>query len=89
MSVMMVSEVGGQTREGYDMMLEAVGDALKQAPGFLMHMSHPAEDGWRVVEIWASKEDATRFFAVHIAPKLPDGIRPKLSFLPLHDVLQP
>jgi hypothetical protein len=89
MSVMMISEIGGQTPEGYDGMLAAVGEELKRAPGFVMHMSHPTEDGWRVVEIWESRDHAGRFFAAHIAPKLPDGIRPKLTFSPLHSVLRP
>ncbi|WP_149762926.1 hypothetical protein [Neomesorhizobium albiziae] len=53
------------------------------APGFV-HMSHPVEAGWRVVEVWRSREDAARFLAAHIAPNLRDGIRPKLSFQPLH-----
>lgn len=89
MSVMMISEVGGQSPQGYDAMLALVGNALRQAPGFIAHMSHPAEGGWRIVEIWNSREDAARFFGAHIAPNLPDGIRPKLSFQPLHNVLKP
>lgn len=54
----------------------------------MMHLSHPTETGWRVVEVWNSREDATRFFAAHIAPILPEGIRPKLSFEPLHSLLR-
>jgi hypothetical protein len=89
MPVMMISEVGEQSAQGYDGMLALVGDALRQAPGFILHMSHPADAGWRIVEVWNSREDATRFFATHIAPHLPDGIRPKLSFQPLHSLLEP
>jgi hypothetical protein len=89
MAVMMISEVNGQSPQGYDVLLEAVGDSLRQSPGFIMHMSYPVETGWRIVEVWDTREDATRFFAAHIAPKLPDGIRPKLSFQPLHDLLKP
>jgi ketosteroid isomerase-like protein len=62
---------------------------LKQAPGFVMHMAHPTEAGWRIVEVWRSQEDATRFFAAHIAPNLPEGVRPKLSFQPLHSLVGP
>lgn len=87
MPVMIVSEVSGQTPEGYDRLLATVGDALRLAPGFVMHLSHPVDGGWRVVEVWRSREDATRFFAAHIAPNLPDGIRPKLSFQPLHSLV--
>ncbi|MFT4100487.1 MAG: hypothetical protein QM674_05495 [Burkholderiaceae bacterium] len=88
MSVMMISDVSGQTSQGYDGMLASVSEALRQAPGFVMHMSHPAENGWRIVEVWNSREDATRFFAAHIAPNLPDGLHPKLSFVPLHSLLE-
>lgn len=88
MPVMMISEVSGQSPQGYDGMLAFVGDALRQAPGFILHMSHPDEAGWRIVEVWNSREDATRFFAAHIAPNLPDGVRPKLSFQPLHSLLK-
>jgi len=88
MSVMMISEVSGQSAQGYDGMLARAGDALTRAPGFIMHMSHPVEAGWRIIEIWNSREDAARFFAAHIAPHLPDGLRPKLSFQPLHSLLR-
>jgi hypothetical protein len=88
MSVMMISEIGGQSSQGYDGMLALLGDALKEAPGFIMHMAHPVNDGWRVVEVWNSREDAARFFAAQVAPHLPNGIRPKLSFQPLHSLVK-
>ena len=89
MAVMMTSEVSGQTLVGYSSLFDAVSLALKSAPGFVMHASHPVDGGWRVVEIWNTREDAARFFASMIAPHLPEGIRPKLSFAALHDVVQP
>lgn len=89
MAVIMTSEIAGQTLQGYDGLFTAVSSALRSAPGFLVHASHPIDGGWRVVEIWESREDAARFFATTIAPQLPDGIRPKLTFEPLHDVLRP
>jgi hypothetical protein len=89
MAVIMTSEVAGQTLGGYDGLFTKVSPALRQAPGFVLHVSHPLDGGWRVVEIWESREDAARFFAETIAPNLPQGIRPKLTFEPLHDVLRP
>ena len=89
MPVMVIAEVGGQTPQGYDAMLARVGAALSQAPGFVMHMAHATEGGCRVVEVWRAREDATRFFAEHIAPHLPQGVRPKLSFQPLHSLVRP
>jgi hypothetical protein len=88
MAVMMISDVVEQSPQGYDGMLGAVSDELMRSPGFIMHMSCPIEAGWRIVEVWDSREDATRFFAAHIAPRLPEGIRPKLSFIPLHSLLK-
>ena len=89
MAVIMTSEIAGQTLQGYDGLFTAVSSALRSAQGFLVHASHPIDGGWRVVEIWESREDAARFFATTIAPQLPEGIRPKLTFEPLHDVLRP
>lgn len=89
MPVMVIAEVVGQTPQGYDAMLARVGAALRQAPGFVMHMAHATEGGCRVVEVWRAREDATRFFADHIAPHLPQGVRPKLSFQPLHSLVSP
>jgi hypothetical protein len=89
MAVMMVSDVSGQTPQGYDGLLQKVGPVLKAADGFLMHASHPIDGGWRVVEFWETRDHAARFYAAAIAPHLPDGIRPKLTFAPLHDLLQP
>jgi hypothetical protein len=89
LAVMMISDVGGQTPQGYDGLLAMVGPALKSAQGFVVHASHPTDGGWHVVEIWESRDDAARFYATTIAPHLPEGIRPKLTFVPLHDVLRP
>lgn len=84
MAVLVIGEVPGQTRQGYDGMLGLLEAVLRQAPGFVLHTAHPVEGGWRVVEVWESKEDANRFFAQHIAPNLPPGIRPKRSVQELH-----
>jgi hypothetical protein len=89
MAVIMTSDVVGQTRSGYDGLFGVVSPALTQAQGLILHVSHPVDGGWRVIEIWQSREDAARFFASAIAPNLPEGIRPKLTFEPLHDLLQP
>ena len=89
MPVMMISDAIGQTRHGYDGLGAVLIPLLKSAKGFLLHASHETEGGWRVVEIWETREDATRFFATTVAPHLPDGIRPKLTFAPLHDLVKP
>jgi len=87
MAVLMIGEVPGQTREGYDGMIAALGEVMKQTPGYILHMSHPTEDGWRVIEVWQSKAEATQFFATYVAPNLPPGVRPKRIFYELHSLL--
>jgi hypothetical protein len=63
MPVLVTADVLGQTAQGYDGMLNHLSAALNRAPGFVLHTSHPIEGGWRVLEIWESKDDANQFFA--------------------------
>lgn len=88
MAVLIISENQGQTPQGYDGMLAVLGERIKQAPGFILHTSHPTEGGWRVVEVWESKAHANQFFAKHVAPNLPPGIHPKLAVHELHAVVR-
>jgi len=59
MPVMMISEVSGQSPQGYDGMLALVGDALRRAPGFIVHVAHPAPDGWRIAALTLTVRWAT------------------------------
>jgi hypothetical protein len=88
-AVLIIAENKGQTQQGYDGMIAALGDLIKQAPGLILHTGHPTEDGWRVVEVWQSKMEANQWFAKYVAPNLPPGIRPKRSFYELHTLLTP
>ncbi|MBC8163971.1 MAG: hypothetical protein H7Z42_22405 [Roseiflexaceae bacterium] len=87
MAVLIIGEVKGQTQAGYDGTMAAVGEILKQAPGHILHMSHATEDGWRVIEVWQSKAEATQWFATYVAPNLPPGVRPRRTFYTLHNLL--
>jgi hypothetical protein len=89
MAVLVTAEIQGQTPQGYDGMLGMLESALKQAPGFVLHTSHPIEGGWRVIEVWESQNDANQFFAKHVHPHLPPGIKPKRSFETLHSLVRP
>ncbi len=61
MAILMIAEVAGQTLEGHEATLAVVADKLRQAPGFMMHTAHPTATGWRVIEMWQSREDSGRF----------------------------
>jgi hypothetical protein len=70
-------------------MIDALAGAYRDAPGFVLHMSHPTARGWCVMDVWRSKEHFQRFYAEHIAPKLPPTLRPKIAFQELHDAISP
>jgi hypothetical protein len=88
MAVLVTAEVPGQTQEKYDQMLSVLGPALRQAKGFIAHGGGPSADGWRCFEIWESQEDATQFFATHVHPNLPEGIKPKRTLQTLHALVK-
>ena len=87
-SVLITAEVKGQTQQGYEGMRSVLSDALKQAPGFVLHTAHPVDGGWRIIEVWETKQDADQFFAKNVAPNLPPGIRPKRTVQELHGLIR-
>jgi hypothetical protein len=89
MAVLVSSKVAGQTKEGYDGVLIAVRDIIKEAPGFIMQCAYPAEDGWHVREIWESKQHADQWFAKYVVPNIPAGVHPKRSYQELYNVITP
>jgi hypothetical protein len=89
MAVLISSKVAGQTREGYDGVLMAVRDIIKEAPGFIMQCAHPVEDGWNVTEVWNSKQEADQWFANYVVPNIPAGVHPKRSYQELYNVITP
>jgi heme-degrading monooxygenase HmoA len=88
MAILMKAEVRGQTRDGYQQVFDALASHYAAAPGFIVHMSHPMEGGWCVIDVWRTRKDFERFFGEHVAPKLPATVRPKVTFLELHDLHQ-
>ena len=90
MAVMIIADVPGQTPQHYDGMMSILADKVRQASGFVMHSAHAtSEGGWRVYEVWQTSKEANDFFAKHIHPNLPPGIKPKRSFQELHSLVTP
>ncbi len=87
MPVVITGEVPGQTQEGYEQTIRALGEALKEAPGFIMHFGHPIEGGWRIVEVWESSKAAGEWFAKHVRPNLPPDIKPQRHVQELHTLI--
>lgn len=90
MAVIVTAEVPGQTKEGYDGMLDALRDSIRTAKGFVGHYASVSDTGcWTCVEIWETADDATQFFATHVHPILPPGIKPKRTIRELHSCVRP
>ncbi len=87
MAVLIIAENKGQTAAGYDGMLANMGELIHNAPGRLMHAAHAMEDGWRVIEVWEDRKTANAWFAQHVAPILPPGVKPRRTFHDLHFML--
>ena len=88
MAVLVTADVPGQTEETYDQMLAVLGPATSASEGLHRPWRRAAGDGWRSFEIWESPEDATQFFARHIHPNLPQGIKPRRTMLQLHSLVK-
>ena len=89
MAVLVTADVAGQTREGYEGMIAALGPILKQTKGFIAHGAGPVSGNqWRSFEVWETAEDATKFFAEFIHPKLPPGVTPTRTLVELHALIR-
>lgn len=84
MAVVVTAENPKLTVEVYEAMLSALRPVMEAAPGFVAHAAWATPDGWRVVELWRTQQDANRFFADHVHPLLPADARPKRSVHELH-----
>jgi hypothetical protein len=68
MAVELRAEIRGMTKAQYDQAFAEVKDALRAAPGFLSHAAGPMEGGYRVAELWNSREELDRFLQQTIMP---------------------
>lgn len=89
MTVILTTEIPQKTQVGYESLLSAIEGELKKAEGLIVHSSHRVSDGWRIIEIWQSREAADRFFTAHVAPNLPPNRRPFRTFQDLHNHVLP
>ena len=85
MAVLMIGEVPGLTEEMYAGMMGQMQAVLRGSKGFVSHAGGPSPSGgWRVVEIWESKEDGDAFFDANVKPNLPPGVVPERTYHEVH-----
>ncbi len=67
MKIGILMDVPGGTQAQYDETMRNLGLALGQSEegwpkGILSHTAGPIKNGWRVVDIWESRDDFQKFF---------------------------
>jgi heme-degrading monooxygenase HmoA len=77
MAVIMIAEAPGFDASFVEAARSAgLFDEMAQAPGFVSHLSGATSTGYRVVEVWESRQDHQAWYDGHVAPKLPPGTDP-------------
>ena len=86
MAVLMTAHIPGATREMIDAMQPLL-EQLRKAKGFRVHTNGPVADGWRVIEVWDSREDFEAWFEASVKPAFAEGgPMPSITFDPLNEV---
>lgn len=68
MAVAMLVDNPDGSQELYDKVIKQLGLSEKPAGG-IFHVAGPSPNGgWRVIEVWESKEDAQRFVQERLGP---------------------
>jgi hypothetical protein len=76
MAVIMIHDLPGMNLEMIDGVRQAgVFDQMRSAPGFQGHWSGQTETGYRVIELWDSREAWQDWYNGTIKPNLPHGVQ--------------
>jgi len=90
MAIAVVLDFNGSTLDQYDQVIKAMGltPGGKGAPGGISHWVTPTADGFRVTDVWQSKEKFDQFAAEHIMPNaMAAGMTspPVIQFFEVHN----
>lgn len=90
MAVMLIATIPGGTSEQQHSIYDQVGDKLITENGFLFHAAGPTEGGWRLYEVWETREQLDTWLQGTIFPALPDDApQPQMDIVDLEVVLRP
>jgi hypothetical protein len=87
MAVLIRHRAAGLTLADYDKISPPLVAAVKQQPGFVLHVAFEDSQGPCVAEVWETKEQHDSFFNEHVVPNVPAEI--KQEVIELHSVHKP
>jgi hypothetical protein len=90
-AIVMMTEMPGADGAFAEGMRQAgILDALQTARGFRGHWSGATSSGYRVFELWDSREDCQAFADDNFVPNLPPGVDlPPMEFFELNFEVKP
>jgi hypothetical protein len=74
MALAMLAEIPGLTGEQYELVVKKVNQSGSPA-GALFHAGGPIEGGYRVVEVWESREAADAFYSSELLRQATAGLK--------------
>jgi len=89
MAIGVIFSAAGVTQAQYDQVLKEVMPGNKLAPGMLYHVGGPAQNGWRVFEVWESRDAMDRFFHDKLGAALQKAnVNAQPEFFEVHNLVQ-
>jgi hypothetical protein len=85
-------DVFGITPKEYRAILDEMGVELRPEPGIYLHLTVPIEGGYRVIEVWDSREGFEAFMQARMAPAAAAiGLNRemKVTIEPLYNIFAP
>jgi hypothetical protein len=87
MPVLIRHRAVGMTAAQYDEISPPIVAQLKQAPGFLLHVTYEDPQGFVVGEVWETQEKHDAWFNANVVPNVPAEITQEV--VDLHSVHKP
>jgi hypothetical protein len=85
----------GGKREHYDAIHGHMGIEESPPAGMIFHMAGPIDGGWRVIDVWESREAFDRFFETRLGPAAQElgdrsfPVPPEIKEFPVHNFTKP
>ena len=92
MTVVTTLDITGMSPEEYRAVLDYMGVEKKPAAGIYLHLTYETDFGYRVIEIWDTKEGFDEFLEQRLAPAtkaLGINRETKITVKPLHNFFGP